>query len=121
GRRFESGQPDERQAANDKRRAANEPHAALPSRSPLASTPSSPRTAPVIGCSVSSSGSSAEAEAGTGVPSEPARHSWSTPPDGTLAPRLTASDTEVTPSSTCSSPTSAGHQAEALRLIDGGS
>src|SRR6202035_4257243 len=118
GRRFESGQPDERQAANDKRRAANEPHAALPSRSPLASTPSSPRTAPVIGCSVSSSGSSAEAEGGTGVPLEPAwlaassaRHSSSTPASGTLAPRLTASETEVTPSSTCSSPTSAGHQA----------
>jgi len=79
----------------------------------------------VTGSSVSSAGNCRSA--GSGVPAEPASltassaaHSRRTPEgEGTLAPRLTASETAVTASRTCSRPTAAGHQAVALRLIEG--
>ena len=80
----------------------------------------------MIGFSVSSSGSSRWD--GSGVPAEAASltacsaaHNCRTPTGGTLAPWLTATETEVIASRTCSRPTVAGHQAAALRLIEGGS
>ena len=80
----------------------------------------------MTGLSVSSSGSSgafanAEPVAAASLTAPSASAGCRTPDGGTCAPRLTASAVAVPASITCSSATTAGHQAVARLLIDGGS